>query len=257
MRPLARFSPLLAAANKGVRVGDTLQAKWTNGIHYPATVTHTDGTNHTVKYHEDGIVHTVTDKEVKGLKHAPPPLAPKVKPVAADNDPNIGRTWHSQDGERKVTGKATVGGKERYLVTNPGMTSHDLIEPHELDATAEREERIRVANAASRERDAADKKVADAKHADDTNLDGFRDNWPPHLKAKTEKTLLGKGLTVNGRFHKNIRDAIRHLHNKGYRVKTNGLNERRLEGPEGSFYDERHFTKTGFDYAEHLAGKRH
>jgi hypothetical protein len=123
-------------------------------------------------------------------------------------DPNVGRTWQSPNGRRKVEGITTISnGEKRYLVSTEGERAQDLIKPNELDRMVMVDESNVKSRAAAAIRQAADDEAEKAK----LSLDGFEDTLNARLRARAVQALCTKGIRVNGRVYNTIRDAIREV----------------------------------------------
>ena len=174
-------------------------------------------------------------------------------------DPNIGRSWPNGRGiTRRITGKITVNGEDRYTVRDDDQTGkfgEEILHPDDLEDRITQETRLAESNRTFKEQQDRQQAERDTREAELRSLDGFEDTFTtPMARERAIKTLTQSGgLKVSGRFYQSRKAAIRDLVlRKGYRLgDING--KRRLISPEGSFYDDKVLTKIGFDYAEHLS----
>lgn len=195
--------------------------------------------------------------------------------------PAMGAVEPRDDGDYKVPDdeytpfKQRVGGQDKWAVrrksTGGGSLVSDLFDTRE-EADKHVDLKRRQQESSDRMRAEAERSRAEKKASDDaieSQHEGFLDKFAPHQKANAS-SALSRVMTIGKGEPKTVREHIRDLVDKGYRVatvpkmtpwsKADGEKkegtERVLRGPDGSFFDERTFSKTGLDFAEHLAAKR-
>lgn len=158
----------------------------------------------------------------------------------------IGRSWESPQGRRVVV--AEEG--DRVAIKTGDSTFYELLPKRELDRVI----LIDEDHAAGVRKRASAKEAASAlearlatERADDS---GFTAGMSA-VSRQRALTVLNTLQGFDGVFRKR-KDEIRDMIARGYRVVGSGKN-RRLTSPDGSFFIVSDITKTGMDFADHLA----
>jgi hypothetical protein len=163
-------------------------------------------------------------------------------------------TWNSRFGLRKVVGEIDFKGGRAFLVRTGDRRSEDIIPHDDLEALIVLEKR----NYDSYQKDMA---RLDAEEAEEVskktkraNLNGFEKRYS---KVQLQRILstLDRKTRAQGKVATR-REHIERLVREGYRVQDHPRFKRIFVGPEGmedGFWDQKAFTKIGFDYAVYLA----
>ena len=158
----------------------------------------------------------------------------------------IGRSWESPQGRRVVV--AEEG--DRVAIKTGDSTRYELLPKRELD----REIVLDEDRAASARKRAGAKEAASAleerqatERADDS---GFTASMSD-VSRQRALTVLNTRQGFNGVLRQR-KEALRDMVTSGYRVEGTGK-DRRLTSPDGRFLTVGDITKTGMDFADHLA----
>lgn len=183
-------------------------------------------------------------KEVEP-KAAEPVIAQELKAEPAAQGFAVGASWESPEGTRRIEG--IEDGK--YLVRTGDDKHVVFYDPASIERTqhVDSENLKYRAGVKEQERQEAEREAAR------THLDGFDDGMSPMEKGRAVKTLTAM-VNYHGK-PISRRDLIRQKIEEGARVETDSKGERVLKGKDGAFLDAKAITKTGLDYAEHLAAK--
>lgn len=156
---------------------------------------------------------------------------------------HVGYSWLSVGGPRVVVeiGPHPRIGETVYVVTTGESRVGHLYTLGEL-AFEQRRDEARLASLLAER--------ATAAPVEGTSWSGFTSGMKAPARARVH-AALSKQVGVSGVYDErgaHIRDLVR----RGYRVRLHPSRGRILEGPSGSFYDERALTKIGLDFADYL-----
>ena len=178
-------------------------------------------------------------------------LLDKISLIPDSRDPRIGETWQSGRGIEKIEFEydgrywySTNGSRSCYSVVKQELDSYKETHAEEVDWR----KRIDEKNKLEEERLAKEK-------ADRYNDLGFTEGMP---RIKRERIIEALNVRKNwspSKLNMTRKDFIVESVNNGWSVLYDKNGERRLQGMERSFYDEKDITKIGMDFAEYLIAR--
>jgi len=219
----------------------------------PPTAKEKAPTQEPVSEHEETVVNAPE-------KVNTPPAEAKAEEVAKEGDPNIGRTWNSKYGKQEIVRKEEWGGQEHYYAKDEKGAERvysanrleETIKRDEHELTPEYAKEKAEADAALAERQARDARFKARQEQAEAEIGEFTKGQSPMAAGKTKAALL-KQTNSNG-IIRTRKELIESEVAKGAKVITeNG--QRRLEKPDGSFWEEKTITKAAMDYADYLTKK--
>lgn len=164
----------------------------------------------------------------------------------------IGFTWESPEGTNKIVSYEQNGTKYGVVFANSSPNAINFEDDSSIDLLIRRD----ASNIEFRKKEAEKNKLKQAEIGRARNLYGFLDSYSKLQRGKIEAALLDKQAGYSGKFWRNRRDAIHYMINIEKRTINYSKTGRRLETPEGYFYDEKDLTKLGMDYAEYLINNK-
>lgn len=163
---------------------------------------------------------------------------------------DVGVSWDSKEGLRRIERLVTVGGADRFEVSTAGRPFHDLIAPAEIEREIIRDTknleswRQRQGQAAAASQAAAQRRA---------QLDAFLARFTPLARGKADAALTAEKSwnNVTRPRHEHIERRVA----EGWTV-TDSRAGRRFSDPTGVFFDEKTLTKLGMDYAAFLSERQ-
>ena len=163
------------------------------------------------------------------------------------NEVDVGFTWPSVRGERRIVERKDFNGRDVFLVTTGDSRSAEIISASEIQSDI----RIDTKNFESRSRAIQEKNEDEANTRQHNSWLGYTDKLAPLARARAIEAL-GTEVRRGGRSIARG-DLMVELVNKGWRVRVDPKKGRMIEDPETLTYLlQKDVSKIALDFAEFL-----